>query len=89
MEQRLNQDQLAATLADAKAKVRIGARYEHYKKLAYVVRDIALLEATNEPCVIYQAEYGEHITFIRPITSWLETVEVNGNTAPRFRRIDA
>jgi hypothetical protein len=88
MEQRLNQAQLAARLNDAKTKVTVGARYEHYKKLTYVVIDIALLEATNEPCVIYQAEYGEHITFIRPVRIWIETVDVNGVPTPRFRRLD-
>lgn len=87
MDERLNQDQLAARLADAKTKVTVDGRYEHYKKMTYIVKDVALLEATNEPCVIYQAEYGEHITFIRPLSVWNETVDNNGRHVRRFREI--
>ena len=88
MEERLTQEQLATRLADAKTKVQIGARYEHYKKFTYVVKDVALWEATNEPCVVYQAEYGAQGTFIRPLAAWNEIVEVNGEQIPRFRKIN-
>lgn len=88
MNDRLSQEQLAARLTQAKTKVQVGGRYEHYKKLAYVVLAVALWEETNEPCVVYQAQYGVQATFIRPLAAWDETVVVGDQTVPRFRRID-
>ncbi len=82
-----SQSQLVGRLTDAATKVQIGARYEHYKKLSYKVLHLALREEDNEPCVVYQAEYGERIIFIRPVKSWLETVEVDGRKVPRFTKL--
>lgn len=87
MHKRLNQAQLAERLQTAKTKVTVGARYMHYKQHSYTVLAIALREEDNEPCVVYRAEYGSRITFIRPVTSWLEQVEINGETLPRFKKI--
>jgi len=78
------QQELAALLADAATKVTVGARYEHYKKQTYTVVALALREEDCEPCVVYRAEYGERLTFTRPVTSWLEMVELDGNAVPRF-----
>ena len=82
-----SQNQLAARLAKAATQVQTGARYEHYKKQTYKVLHLALREEDCEPCVVYQAEYGARIIFIRPLTSWLETVEVNGQPTKRFTKI--
>jgi hypothetical protein len=87
MEERLSQAQLTQRVAAAKAKIKVGARYMHYKQLSYIVVTIALLEATNEPCVVYQAEYDTHITFVRPVASWIEQVEWQGKVVPRFAEI--
>ncbi len=87
MSGRESQSELSARLAAAAQQVEIGARYMHYKQLSYKVLSLALREEDNEPCVIYQAEYGDHITFIRPVTSWLETVEVNGEQTKRFTKL--
>lgn len=86
MHEHLTQAQLAERLEKAKTQVTIGERYMHYKQHSYIVRDIALREEDNEPCVIYQAEYGERITFIRPVTNWLEYVEVDDRKVPRFSK---
>jgi hypothetical protein len=85
--QRETQEQLAQRLAGAAQKVEVGARYEHYKKLTYKVLLLALREEDNEPCVVYQAEYGEHVTFTRPVANWLEMVDVDGQIVPRFRKV--
>lgn len=50
---------------------------------------LGFLEATDELCVIYQAQYGEKLTFLRPLTIWLEKVEWEGKTVPRFTKIQA
>lgn len=82
-----SQNELATRLAEAATKVQAGARYKHYKNLTYKVLLIALREEDCEPCVIYQAEYGERLTFIRPVTSWLESVEIDGRSTQRFTKI--
>ncbi|MBE6030078.1 MAG: DUF1653 domain-containing protein [Clostridiales bacterium] len=64
-----------------------GAEYEHYKGNRYRVIDIATHSETLEPLVIYQALYGEFGIWARPKEMFRETVEVNGETVPRFRRV--
>lgn len=85
----LTQDELTDALDNAKQKVEVGARYRHYKSpdMVYVVKDIVIQEADNEPCVIYQAQYGNHITFSRRVDVWLEKVEYDNNVVPRFTKL--
>jgi len=80
---------LAKRIEDAKTKVTVGAKYWHYKSMdkVYEVTGLGFLEATDELCVIYQAQYGERLTFLRPLTIWLENVEWKGETVPRFNII--
>lgn len=78
-------------LAEAASKVKIGARYGHYKHpdQPYLVTGLVILEATDEVAVAYGVEEGgQQITFVRPLESWLETVTWQGQTVPRFRLIE-
>jgi hypothetical protein len=84
---RLSQRQLAERLQQAHHIVEAGALYMHYKQKSYRVVDIAINEADNEPCVIYKAEYGEQITFVRPVANWVESVTVDGKEMPRFLKV--
>lgn len=79
---------LAGLVEQAKAGVSVGARYRHYKGLSYHVVSIGLREEDLEPCVIYQAEYGDKIVWVRPVLSWLENVDVEGMVVPRFIRVE-
>ena len=79
-----DETKLAARLADAARKVSVGARYRHYKQLTYKVVSLALGEEDLEPCVVYQAEYGDRLTWTRPLSSWLEQIEVDGKKVDRF-----
>ncbi len=58
--------------------------YQHYKGPKYKVEYVATHSETEEPLVIYQALYGEFGMWARPLSMFLETVEVNGKTVPRF-----
>lgn len=62
--------------------------YEHYKGGRYEVIGIGLIEATEEPAVIYKALYENSLSeyWIRSVPSFLETVEVDGKTVPRFKK---
>lgn len=83
-----DQTVLAEEIEEAKMKVTIGAEYWHYKDRAKVYRVLGLgfLEANDELCVIYQAQYGEQLTFLRPLTIWLEQVKREGKSVPRFTK---
>lgn len=85
----LTQAQLAARVAEAARLVTVGARYRHYKGGEYTVLHVALLEATNEPGVVYQAAYGARTIFIRPLSDWCAEVELNDNVVLRFAKISA
>lgn len=87
MHEKETQTQLSASLIQATHQVVVGARYMHYKQLTYKVLAIALREEDNEPCVIYQAEYGDRLTWIRPVANWIEDVEVDDKTIKRFTKI--
>ena len=80
---------LARKIEAAKSKVTIGAKYRHHKSIdkEYTVVGFGFLEANEELCVIYQAEYGERLTFVRPLSVWLETVEWENKRVPRFSKI--
>ena len=80
---------LAKKFANAKTKVTIGAKYRHYKSpdMVYELIGLGFLEVNEELHVIYRAEYGEKLTFIRPLSEWLGQVEWQGKTVPHFKKI--
>jgi len=61
--------------------------YQHYKGNKYKVLGIALHTETLEELVVYKALHGEKLTWIRPITMFLENVVVNGHKQKRFQLI--
>lgn len=61
--------------------------YEHYKGNQYQVIGVGINSETLEEMVIYKALYGEGLTWLRPVKMFLETVEINGESKPRFRFI--
>lgn len=58
--------------------------YRHYKGGAYRVLGTARHTETEEEMVVYQALYGEFGLWVRPLAMFSETVEVDGETLPRF-----
>ena len=87
MSEKESQSQLSARLARAANRVMVDGRYRHYKQSTYKVIALALREEDNEPCVVYQAEYGDKITFTRPVSNWIEKVNSNGSKVNRFTLI--
>lgn len=84
-----DQETLLKELEQAHKLVKVGSEYKHYKNpdKLYKVIEIAILEASDEACVIYQAQYGDKLSFVRPLSSWLDTVEWSGQKVPRFTKI--
>ncbi len=64
-------------------------RYRHYKGNEYTVVGVARHSETLEELVVYRQEYGERGLWVRPAAMFVETVEVEGRTVPRFRRLIA
>lgn len=58
--------------------------YKHYKGNLYRVMDVATHSETREMLVVYRPLYGERALWVRPLDMFLETVEVDGVTMPRF-----
>lgn len=80
---------LSRLLRDAESRVEVGARYAHYKhpEKTYVVTGIGLMESAEEAAVLYTAEYGARLTWVRPLSNWLEEVVVEGTEVPRFQKL--
>ncbi len=81
--------EFAMILKKLKTQVPVGARYFHYKNpnQFYTIIGNGIIEATEEPAIIYQTEYGDKTTWIRPAKVFLEEVEWEGKKVPRFTRI--
>jgi hypothetical protein len=82
-------DQLQSELEIAKTAAVIGSDYAHYKHpdKPYVVLDLVITEADDRVAVLYCQKGNENIKFVRPLSSWVEEVEVDGQMVPRFRMI--
>ena len=63
--------------------------YEHFKGNRYEVLDVALCSETETPHVVYRALYGAQKLWIRPLAMFVEQVEKEHYTGPRFRLVEA
>lgn len=81
---------LIKDLEQAAKLVKVGGQYLHYKNpdKAYKVIGLAIMEADETVCVIYHAQYGEKLIFVRPLTSWLDKVDWQGKTENRFTLLE-
>ena len=68
------------------AEIKLG-KYRHFKGNEYRVIGMARHSETMEEMVVYQALYGEHGLWVRPATMWLEQVEREDYSGPRFVRV--
>jgi hypothetical protein len=64
--------------------IRLGC-YRHYKGKEYTVMGVARHSETEEELVVYRKEYDDHGLWVRPLGMFLEMVEVDGKTMPRFQ----
>lgn len=63
-----------------------GAKYRHYKGGEYEIVATGFLEDTESPCVAYRS-LEKSIVWVRTAKNFLESVERNGETVPRFTKI--
>lgn len=58
--------------------------YRHYKGNNYQVMGVADHSETREQLVVYRPLYGEQGLWVRPLSMFIEQVEVGGRAVPRF-----
>jgi hypothetical protein len=63
-------------------------RYRHYKGNEYEVIGVAKHSEDETELVVYQPLYGARGLWVRPLEMFIETVQVDGVTKPRFEYID-
>lgn len=59
-------------------------RYRHYKGREYDVIGLARHSETEESLVVYRCLYGDYSLWVRPQSEFMESVELSGETIPRF-----
>mgnify|MGYP003288718627 CR=1 FL=1 len=63
-------------------------KYRHFKGNEYEVIGTAKHSETMEEMVVYQALYGQQGMWVRPAAMWLEQVEREDYSGPRFTWIE-
>lgn len=58
--------------------------YQHYKGPQYRVIGVAQHSESEEQLVVYQALYGAFGLWVRPLSMFVEQVQVQGQCQPRF-----
>lgn len=63
--------------------------YRHYKGNDYKVIGTAIHSETRETLALYVPQYGDGGYWVRPLSMFLEEVEIDGVKQPRFAFKDA
>lgn len=59
-------------------------RYRHYKGNDYLVTGVARHSETEQLLVVYRPCYGDQELWVRPLSMFVEDLEVDGERRPRF-----
>jgi len=70
-------------------EIKVGGIYQHYKGHQYKVLVVSRHTEDLTWYVVYEALYDNAVSKIwhRPIKMFLETVDIEGNTMPRFKLV--
>lgn len=73
-------------MANGRKAVSVGATYRHFKGNEYIVLCLARDSETLEDVVVYRDCGDESKIWVRPLSMFLEQVQVNGQWVARFAR---
>ena len=59
-------------------EIKIKGIYKHFKGDLYIVEDVAYSSETDEKLVVYRALYEDNKLWVRPLDSFTEEVNKNG-----------
>ena len=62
-------------------------KYRHYKGNDYEVIGVATHSEDESKLVVYRTLYGDFDLWVRPLTMFTETIEIDGEQVPRFKYI--
>lgn len=62
--------------------------YKHFKGNRYQVIGVAKHSEGEPEMVVYRPLYGDRDLWVRPLSMFLEMVEINDQLVPRFELID-
>ena len=62
-------------------------KYRHYKGNVYNVLGVSTHSETQEKLVVYRPLYGEEALWVRPLQMFNESIEIEGVSIPRFKKI--
>ncbi len=84
-------EELREELKKANELIEVGAKYYHYKhpEDTYTISGLIIIEADDSVGVLYSADYDrlKGITFVRPLDSFIDQVEVEGKLVNRFSKV--
>ena len=71
------------------SEIKLGI-YQHYKGKKYTVLGVAKHSETLEDLVVYVTLYENDLSavWVRPLKMFLETVIIDGEEVPRFKKVD-
>jgi hypothetical protein len=75
------------SVAEKESKIPKPSPYRHYKGLEYQVIDIVTHSETAEQMVLYRPLSGAQKLWGRPLSMFIETVEVDGEPILRSERV--
>ena len=81
-------DQCSVDTSMLRRTIPAPGRYRHFKGKEYEVISIAKHSETLEEYVVYRQLYGDQSIWVRPLSMFCETIEINGHEQPRFTYIN-
>ena len=84
-----NTQELLSELEKLKQRIDVGDRFYHFKhpESFYRVVAVGFIENNEEPCIVYQAEYGDKITWVRTEEEFFSKAKLeNGTEVDRFTK---
>jgi len=83
----LSYRELEDLLAEAQETVPVGSIWRHFKGGDYRVLRVVFDSESLQLEVVHESIKHPKITFTRSLTNWLESVDYDGYTLPRFEHM--